>query len=94
MSTNRNSVQEKKLYLKQMSQHFKEMAGEQGDETKRLAANTFSKNADILEDLYSIIERLTSELREAISQIQQLDSKITQLSSSLATQPNTEEEKA
>ena len=94
MSTNRNSVQEKKLYLKQMSQHFKEMAGEQGDETKRLAANTFSKNADILEDLYSIIERLTSELREAKSQIQQLDSKIMQLSSSLATQPNTEEEKA
>jgi hypothetical protein len=94
MSTNRNSVQEKKLYLKQMSQHFKEMAGEQGDETKRLIANTFSKNADILEDLYSIIERLTSELREAKSQIQQLDSKIMQLSSSLATQPNTEEEKA
>jgi gas vesicle protein len=94
MSTNRNSVQEKKLYLKQMSQHFKEMAGEQGDETKRLIANTFSKNADILEDLYSIIERLTSELREAISQIQQLDSKIMQLLSSLATQPNTEEEKA
>jgi methyl-accepting chemotaxis protein len=94
MSTNRNSVQEKRLYLKQMSQHFKEMAGEQGDETKRLIANTFSKNADILEDLYSIIERLTSELREAISQIQQLDSKIMQLSSSLATQPNTEEEKA
>jgi hypothetical protein len=94
MSTNRNSVQEKKLYLKQMSQHFKEMAGEQGDETKRLIANTFSKNADILEDLYSIIERLTSELREAKSQIQQLDSKIMQLSSSLAIQPNTEEEKA
>jgi methyl-accepting chemotaxis protein len=94
MSTNRNSVQEKKLYLKQMSQHFKEMAGEQGDETKRLIANTFSKNADILEDLYSIIERLTSELREAVSQIQQLDSKIMQLLSSLATQPNTEEEKA
>jgi hypothetical protein len=94
MSTNRNSVQEKKLYLKQMSQHFKEMAGEQGDETKRLIANTFSKNADILEDPYSIIERLTSELREAKSQIQQLDSKIMQLSSSLATQPNTEEEKA
>jgi hypothetical protein len=94
MSTNRNSVQEKRLYLKQMSQHFKEMAGEQGDETKRLIANTFSKNADILEDLYSIIERLTSELREAKSQIQQLDSKIMQLSSSLATQPNTEEEKA
>ena len=94
MSTNRNSVQEKKLYLKQMSQHFKEMAGKQGAETKRVIANTFSKNADILEDLYSLIERLTSELREAKSQIQQLDSKIMQLSSSLATQPNTEEEKA
>ena len=94
MSTNRNSVQEKKLYLKQMSQHFKEMAGKQGDETKRVIANTFSKNAEILEDLYSLIERLTSELSEAKSQIQQLDSKIMQLSSSLATQPNTEEEKA
>jgi mannitol-1-phosphate/altronate dehydrogenase len=88
MSTNRNSVQE------QMSQHFKEMAGKQGDETKRVIANTFSKNADILEDLYSIIERLTSELREAKNQIQHLDSKIMQLSSSLATQPNTEEEKS
>jgi hypothetical protein len=52
-----------------MSQHFKEMAGEQGDETKRVIANTFSKNADILEDLYSLIERLTSELREAKSHI-------------------------
>ena len=58
-----------------MSQHLKEMAGKQGDETKRVIANTFSKNADILEDLYSLIERLTSELREAKSQIQQLDSK-------------------
>ena len=57
-----------------MSQHFKDMAGKQGDETKRVIANTFSKNADTL-DLYSLIERLTSELREAKSQIQQLDSK-------------------
>ena len=94
MSTNRNSVQEKKIYLEQMSHHLKEMAGKQGDETKRVIANTFSKNADILEDLYSLIERLTSELREAKSQIQQLDSKIMQLSSSIVTQPNTEEEKA
>ena len=91
--SSRDSFQEKKLYLKQMSQHFKEMAGRQNDETKRVIANTFSKNADILEDLYSLIERLSSELREAKSQIQQLDSKIMQLSSSLATRPNTEEEK-
>jgi methyl-accepting chemotaxis protein len=94
MSSDRNSFQEKRLYLKQMSQHFREMAGKQRDETKRVIANTFSKNSDVLEDLYSQIERLSSELRDAKNQIQQLDSKIMQLSSSLATQPNTEEEKA
>jgi hypothetical protein len=54
MSSNNNSLQEKKLYLKQMSQHFKEMAGKQDDETRKVIANTFSKNADILEDILSI----------------------------------------
>jgi methyl-accepting chemotaxis protein len=91
MSSDRNSLQEKRLYLKQMSQHFREMAGKQGDETKRVIANTFSKNSDVLEDLYSQIERLSSELRDAKSQIQQLNNKITQLSSSSTAHPNTEE---
>jgi methyl-accepting chemotaxis protein len=91
MSSDRNSLQEKRLYLKQMSQHFKEMADKQRDETKRVIANTFSKNSDVLEDLYSQIERLSSELRDAKSQIQQLNNKITQLSSSSTAHPNTEE---
>jgi gas vesicle protein len=64
MSTNKNSLLEKKLYLKQMSQHFKEMASKQSDEAKKVIANTFSKNADIMEDLYSEIERLSTELAE------------------------------
>jgi methyl-accepting chemotaxis protein len=91
MSSDRNSFQEKRLYLKQMSQHFREMAGKQRDETKRVIANTFSKNSDVLEDLYSQIERLSSELRDAKSQIQQLNNKITQLSSSSTLHANTEE---
>jgi methyl-accepting chemotaxis protein len=91
MSSDRNSFQEKRLYLRQMSQHFREMAGKQRDETKRVIANTFSKNSDVLEDLYSQIERLSSELRDAKSQIQQLNNKITQLSSSSTVHANTEE---
>jgi methyl-accepting chemotaxis protein len=91
MSSDRNSFQEKRLYLKQMSQHFREMAGKQRDETKRVIANTFSKNSDVLEDLYSQIERLSSELRDAKSQIQQINNKITQLSSSSAVHANIEE---
>ena len=74
-----------------MSQHFREMAGKQRDETKRVIANTFSKNSDVLEDIYSQIERLSSELRDANSLIQQLGNKITQLSSSSAVHANTEE---
>jgi hypothetical protein len=35
MSTNKNSPQENKFYLKQMSQHFEEMAGKQSDESKK-----------------------------------------------------------
>lgn len=91
MSSDRNSFQEKKLYLKQMSQHFREMAGKQRDETKRVIANTFSKNSDVLEDLYSQIERLSSELRDVKSQIQQINNKITELSSSSAVHANTDE---
>jgi hypothetical protein len=93
MSSDKNSFQEKKLYLKQMSQHFKEMAGKQSDHTKKVIANTFSKNADILEDLYSQIERLSTELRDAKSQIQNLNNKIIQLPSASTAQPNTEERK-
>ena len=87
MSVDKNSVQEKKLYLKQMSQHFREMAGKQNDHTKKVIANTFSKNADILEDVYSQIEKLSTELRDTKSQIQQLNTKIIQLSSASAAQP-------
>lgn len=74
-----------------MSQHFREMAGKQRDETKRVIANTFSKNSDVLEDLYSQIERLSSELRDVKSQIQQINNKITELSSSSAVHANTDE---
>ena len=91
MSSDRNSFQEKRLYLRQMSQHFREMAGKQRDETKRVIANTFSKNSDVLEDIYSQIERLSSELRVANSLIQQLSNKINKLSSSSAVHANTEE---
>lgn len=91
MSSDRNSFHEKRLYLKQMSQHFREMAGKQRDETKRVIANTFSKNSDVLEDLYSQIERLSSELRDVKSQIQQINNKITELSSSSAVHANTDE---
>jgi hypothetical protein len=38
MSSHNNSLQDKKLYLKQMSQHFKEMAGKQDDETRKVIA--------------------------------------------------------
>ena len=93
MSSDKNSFQEKKLYLKQMSQHFKEMADKQSDYTKKVIANTFSKNADILEDLYSQIEKLSTELRDAKSQIQNLNNKITQLPSASTAQPNTGEKK-
>lgn len=95
MSSNKNSLQEKKLYLKQTSQHFKEMAGKQDDETRKVIANTFSKKADILEDIYSLLEGLSSDVEEVKSQIQQLNSKITRLSSaSIGTQSDPQKEKA
>ncbi len=55
-----NSLEEKKVYLIKMSQHFKEIADRQrgGNETERVIANTLSKNADIMDDIYSLIERL------------------------------------
>ncbi|MDQ3970353.1 MAG: hypothetical protein M3227_01545 [Thermoproteota archaeon] len=74
MTSNKNSLQEKKLYLKQMSQHFKEMADKQTNQIQRVIANTFSKNADIMEDLYSQIEELSIQLTNAKSEIQQLRS--------------------
>jgi ABC-type transporter Mla subunit MlaD len=72
MTSNKKSLQEKKLYLKQMSQHFKEMADKQTNQTQRVIANTFSKNADIMEDLYSQIEELSTELTNTKSEIQYL----------------------
>jgi hypothetical protein len=72
MTSNKNSLQEKKLYLKQMSQHFKEMADKQTNRTQRVIANTFSKNADIMEDLYSQIEGLSIQLTNTKSEIQYL----------------------
>ena len=72
MTSNKNSLQEKKLYLKQMSQHFKEIADKQTNQIQRVIANTFSKNADIMEDLYSQIEELTTELTNTKSEIQYL----------------------
>ena len=72
MTSNKNPLHEKKIYLKQMSQHFKEMADKQTNQTQRAIANTFSKNADIMEDLYSQIEELSTELTNTKSEIQYL----------------------
>ena len=92
MTSNENSLQEKKLYLKQMSQHFKEMADKQTNQTQRVIANTFSKNADIMEDLYSQIERLSIQLTNAKSEIQQLRSSLSvQLSEIKQNAEKTEE---
>ena len=92
MTYNKNSLQEKKLYLKQMSQHFKEMADKQTNQTQRVIANTFSKNADIMEDLYSQIERLSIQLTNAKSEIQQLRSSLSvQLSEIKQNAEKTEE---
>ena len=72
MTSNKNPLHEKKIYLKQMSQHFKEMADKQTNQTQRVIANTFSKNADIMEDLYSQIEELSIQLTNAKNEIQLL----------------------
>ena len=92
MGAEKDSLQEKKLYLKKMSQHFKEMADKQGDEMRRVVANTFSKNSDILEDLYSQIERLSSDLDDAKSHIQELNTRIEQLSSTSKAVADTNKE--
>ncbi len=94
MTYNKNSLQEKKLYLKQMSQHFKDMADKQTNQTQRVIANTFSKNADIMEDLYSQIEELSTELTNAKSEIQQLRSSMSVQLSEIKQYTEKREEKS
>ncbi|HYZ96780.1 MAG TPA: hypothetical protein VE524_09320 [Nitrososphaeraceae archaeon] len=74
------SIDAKKVYLNKMSQHFKEIAeSHAGSETQRVIANTLSKNADIMADIYSIIEKLTLELRYVKSENEQLRQMILQM---------------
>ena len=94
MTSNKNSLQEKKLYLKQMSQHFKEMADKQTNQIQRVIANTFSKNADIMEDLYSQIEGLSIQLTNAKSEIQQLRSNMSVQLSEIKQNTEKREEKS
>lgn len=94
MTSNKNSLQEKKLYLKQMSQHFKEMADKQTNQIQRVIANTFSKNADIMEDLYSQIEELSIQLTNAKSEIQQLRSNMSVQSLEIKQNAEKREEKS
>ncbi|MDP8941143.1 MAG: hypothetical protein M3M84_01210 [Thermoproteota archaeon] len=94
MTSNKNSLQEKKLYLKQMSQHFKEMADKQTNQIQRVIANTFSKNADIMEDLYSQIEGLSIQLTNAKSEIQQLRSNMSVQSLEIKQNAEKREEKS
>jgi hypothetical protein len=94
MTSNKNSLQEKKLYLKQMSQHFKEMADKQTNRTQRVIANTFSKNADIMEDLYSQIEGLSIQLTNTKSEIQYLLSNMSVQLSEIKQNTEKSEEKS
>lgn len=94
MTCNKNSLQEKKLYLKQMSQHFKEMADKQTNQTQRVIANTFSKNADIMEDLYSQIEGLSIQLTNTKSEIQYLLSNMSVQLSEIKQNTEKSEEKS
>ena len=94
MTSNKNSLQEKKLYLKQMSQHFKEMADKQTNQSQRVIANTFSKNADIMEDLYSQIEELSTELTNTKSEIQYLLSNMSVQLSEIKQNTEKSEEKS
>ncbi len=74
------SIDAKKVYLNKMSQHFKEIAESRvGNETQRSIANTLSKNADIMADIYSIIEKLMLELRYVKSENEQLRQMILQM---------------
>ena len=75
-----NSLEAKKEYLNKMSQHFKEIADRQyNNETQRVIANTLSKNADIMADIYSLIETLTMELREVKNENERLRQMVSQM---------------
>ena len=75
-----NSLEAKKEYLNKMSQHFKEIADRQyNNETQRVIANTLSKNADIMTDIYCLIETLTMELREVKNDNERLRQMISQV---------------
>jgi hypothetical protein len=75
-----NSLEAKKEYLNKMSQHFKEIADRQyNNETQRVIANTLSKNADIMTDIYSLIETLTMELREVKNENERLRQMVSQM---------------
>jgi hypothetical protein len=75
-----NSLEAKKEYLNKMSQHFKEIADRQyNNETQRAIANTLSKNADIMVDIYSLIETLTMELREVKNENERLRQMVSQM---------------
>jgi hypothetical protein len=75
-----NSLEAKKEYLNKMSQHFKEIADRQyNNETQRVIANTLSKNADIMADIYSLIETLTMELRNVKSENERLRQMVAQM---------------
>lgn len=76
-----------------MSQHFKEMADKQTNQVQRVIANTFSKNADIMEDLYSQIEELSIQLTNAKSEIQQLRSNMSVQLSEIKQNAEKREEK-
>ena len=75
-----SSLEAKKEYLNKMSQHFKEIADRQyNNETQRVIANTLSKNADIMADIYSLIETLTMELREVENENERLRQMVSQM---------------
>jgi hypothetical protein len=75
-----SSLEAKKEYLNKMSQHFKEIADRQyNNETQRVIANTLSKNADIMTDIYSLIETLTMELREVKNENERLRQMVSQM---------------
>jgi hypothetical protein len=72
--------QEKKEYLIKMSQHFKDVAERQYDnEDSKAIANTLSKNADIMTDIYSLIEELVIELKNVKSDNEKLHQLILQM---------------
>ncbi len=75
-----NSIDAKKVYLNKMSQHFKEIAENHSiNEPQRVIANTLSKNADIMADIYSVLEKLSLEMRNVKSENEQLRQMILQM---------------